>query len=312
VVVYCALDQVYSEPILQDFERSTGIKVLAKYDLEATKTSGLVNQLMMEKESPRCDVFWNNEILQTVVLKRLDLLEAYDSPSATGIPSEFRDPEHYWTGIAARLRVIVYNPEKLAEREPPASIFELSDPKWKGETAMALPLFGTTLTHCSGLVNQLGEEKTKEWLEGGLNNGLAVVDGNAVVKDRVVAGTATWGLTDSDDANSAMEDGAQIKMLIPDQEEGGLGTLVIPNTVALIKGGPNPESARKLVDYLLSQQVEERLAQGRSLQIPLHAEAKLPPGVPDVAKLRLMDVDYEVMAEKFAEVMNWLRKTVTR
>ena len=74
VVVYTALDAPFSQPILDSFEQKTGIRVRAKFDVESTKTVGLANAILAEAERPRCDVFWNNEILNTLRLKRKGLL----------------------------------------------------------------------------------------------------------------------------------------------------------------------------------------------------------------------------------------------
>ena len=109
VVVYCALDQVFSEPLLRRFEAETGLVVRAEFDTEASKTVGLVRRLIEESERTRCDVFWNNEIAQTVRLAELGLLQTYDSPSAAGIPERYRDPDRRWTGFAARARVLIVN-----------------------------------------------------------------------------------------------------------------------------------------------------------------------------------------------------------
>jgi iron(III) transport system substrate-binding protein len=74
VVVYTSLDKVFSQPVLEAFEKQTGIKVLPVYDSEATKTTGLVNRLIAEKDSPQADVFWNSETGRTIVLKRKGVL----------------------------------------------------------------------------------------------------------------------------------------------------------------------------------------------------------------------------------------------
>ncbi|KKK77724.1 hypothetical protein LCGC14_2850720, partial [marine sediment metagenome] len=79
VVVYTCLDQVYSEPILKAFEKQTGIRVLPVYDAESAKTTGLVNRLLVRRGNPDCDVFWNNEVAQTIVLKNKDVVEPYRS-----------------------------------------------------------------------------------------------------------------------------------------------------------------------------------------------------------------------------------------
>ena len=106
------------------------------------------------------------------------------------------------------------------------------------------------------------------WLESPA--GTAVLAGNATVRDMVASGAYAWGLTDTDDANGAVEDGLPARWQFPDQEQDGLGTLVIPNTVAVVKHAPHPEAARKLVDYLLEPDVERALAEMRGMQIPLN------------------------------------------
>ena len=137
VVVYVAHDQDYSEPILKEFERKTGIKVMALYDTEATKTVGLVNRLLAEKNRPQADVFWNNEVIRSILLKHNDILQPYCSSNANDIPEKYKDPECYWTGFAARARVIIYNTQKIQDEEAPRSIFDFIDPKWKGKACIA-------------------------------------------------------------------------------------------------------------------------------------------------------------------------------
>ncbi|MCM8794150.1 MAG: extracellular solute-binding protein, partial [Candidatus Omnitrophica bacterium] len=183
VIVYVSHDQIYSEPILKEFEKSTGIKVKAVYDLEATKTTGIVNRLIAEKDYPRCDVFWNNEIVRTILLKDKGLLSPYKSPNAQEIPEKFKDRDGYWTGFAARARIIIYNKNLLSEKEIPKSIYDLLDPHFKGKIAIANPLFGTTSTHSAALFSYLGEEKAKEFFQKLKENGVLIVHGNSIVKD---------------------------------------------------------------------------------------------------------------------------------
>lgn len=159
VVVYTSLDKVFSEPVLEAFEQKTGIKMLAVYDSKATKTIGLINRLIAEKDAPKADVFWNSETGRTIVLKDKGVLTPYVSPSAADIPDTFKCKDNYWTGFAARCRVLIYNTNKLKKADLPKSIFEFTDPKWKGNFSLAYPLFGTTATHAASLYPELGQEK---------------------------------------------------------------------------------------------------------------------------------------------------------
>ena len=300
VVIYTSLDKVFSRPVLEAFEKKTGIKVLDVYDSEATKTTGLVNRLIAEKQTPRADVFWNSETGRTIILKQKGVLAPYVSPSAAEIPEHFKDRDGFWTGFAARCRILIYNTDMLSKEQLPQSIFELTEPRWKGKVAFAYPLFGTTATHCAALVADMGEATAMKYFEALKGNDVMVTDGNASARDRVVDGTVPIGFTDTDDALVSMAKGSPVDIIWPDRN--GIGTLLIPNTVALIKGGPNPEAGKKLIDFLLSPEVERLLAHCESGQIPVRAGIERPAHVPEMADIKVMEVDYE-------EVAGWMEPT---
>jgi iron(III) transport system substrate-binding protein len=310
VVVYTSVDQVFSEPILQAFEKRTGIKVKAVYDVEASKTTGLVNRLIAEKRYPRADVFWNSEVGRTLVLKQKGVLAPYQSPSALDIPPQFKDQDAYWVGFAARARVLIYNTTLLKAETVPSSIFELTKPEWKGKVALAYPLFGTTATHVAALYAVLGSEKTENYLRALQKNNVLIVDGNAVARDVVVHAEVPLAFTDTDDVNVALVAGHPVKMIFPDSD--GLGTLLIPNTVALIKGAPHPEAGKKLIDFLLSKEVESQLAFSDSMQIPVRADVKKPPHVPDYSAIRAMSVDYQDIADNMERAARFSRELFIR
>lgn len=291
VVIYCACDQIDSEPILREFEQQSGLRVRMEFDTEASKTVGLVKRIRKEKDRPRCDVFWNNEIAHTVALADDGFLAEYDSPSAAGIPETFRDPQRRWTGFAARARVFIVNTDLVKDLASVHDMWDLVDPKWEGKTAMAAPRTGTTLTHAVALFTTIGEEKTLEYFRA-VKERCRLTGGNAQVMKLVRDGEMAWGWTDTDDYNRARVDGYPVAMVFPDAGEGELGTLFIPNTVAVLKDAPNAENARRLVDYLLSVEVERKLAKLDGAQIPLHASLKGEEHQLPITGFRAMEVDY--------------------
>jgi iron(III) transport system substrate-binding protein len=299
VVIYTSVDQVFSEPVLTGFEKARGIRIKVVYDVEASKTTGLVNRLMAEKARPKCDVFWSSEIARTIALKQQGVLAPYRSPSATDIPATFKDKDGYWTGFSARARVLIYNRLVLKAEDLPRSIFDLTDPQWKGKVVLAYPLFGTTANHIAALYVALGKEKTEAYLKALKANEVIIVDGNAVSRDVVVEGQFPLGFTDSDDVNVAVQSGKPVGLILPDDK--GLGTLLIPNTVAMIKDGPNPREGRALIDYLLSREVESQLAYSEAAQIPVRAGVVKPSHVLDISSITFMPVDYQEVAEKISE-----------
>ncbi len=274
VVVFTALDQIFSEPVLKDFEKQTNIKVKAVYDIEATKTTGLVNRLIAEKNNPQCDVFWNNEVIKSILLKNKGVLAPYKSPSAADIPELFKDKEGYWTGFAARARVLVVNTNLKTPGQGLKSIFDLQTEVFKGKAAIANPLFGTTSTHVAALFSVWGEDKAKQFFRDLKANGIRILDGNSVVKDQTGSGAVTAGFTDTDDVNVGVQAGLPIQAVYPDKE--GMGTLLIPNTVGLVANSPNPDAGKKLIDYLLSKEVEQKLAFCPSVQMPLRKDVPPP------------------------------------
>jgi iron(III) transport system substrate-binding protein len=151
VVVYTAQDAEYAEPIFKDFERQAGIRVLPKLDTEATKTTGLAGAIVLEKSRPRCDVFWNNEILHSIRLAEAGLLEIYRPKLAAEFPASSRAADGTWHGFAARARVLLVNTRLVPEADRPRSILALAEPRWRGRCGLAKPLFGTTATHAACL-----------------------------------------------------------------------------------------------------------------------------------------------------------------
>ncbi|HSA37324.1 MAG TPA: extracellular solute-binding protein [Methanoregula sp.] len=270
VVVYTSVDQVYSEQVFDAFENETGIRVMPVYDVEAAKTTGLVNRLIAEKARPQADVFWSGEFSQTMVLKNEHVLAPYHSPSAADIPARFRDPEGFWTGFGGRARIFIVNTDLLAPSQYPHSVYDMLDEKYPAKSVgIAYPMFGTTATQAAALYGYLGKEKAREFFTSLNNRGVRTVDGNSVVRDLVADSRITYGLTDTDDACGAVENGKNVTIIIPDQGEGQMGTLVIPNTVALIAGAPGPQEGKIFMDYLLEKRQESAMVSSGWIQIPV-------------------------------------------
>jgi iron(III) transport system substrate-binding protein len=311
VVVYTALDSEFSEPIFADFRRAKGVTVLAKFDTESTKTVSLTEALMAERDRPRCDVFWNNEILHTIRLRGQGLLDVYQSPMAESYPAMYRSGDGCWHGFAARARVLIVNTSLTTEDNRPSSIYDLADSKWRDRAAIAKPLFGTTATHAACLFAELGPFKAKQYFRSLRDNGVQILSGNKQVALAVAAGSAVFGLTDTDDAIIEVEKGMPVAIVYPDQGEGQLGTLFIPNTLGVIKRGPNARNARRLVDYLLSPEVETKLANGPSAQIPLNPDVDVVTRVETPKTVRAMEVDFEKAAQQWDNMAKYMRKVFT-
>lgn len=323
VVLYCAQDQEFAEESLAEFKKRTGLEVAPKFDTEKNKSVSLAVELIAEKERPRCDVFWNNEIVHTIRLQRLGMLEPYDSPSAKPYPDRCKAADHTWHAFAERARVLIVNTNLVKPEDRPKGLLELIDARWKGRVVMAKPLFGTTATQGACLFAVLGGDRAKEYYLGLKANGVQIAPGNRDVARWVGQGrtptgqTVAVGVADTDDVLEEIGDGTPVAMIFPDRDRPKgekMGTLFIPNSLGILKGSPNPDGARKLVDYLLSAEVEARLATSASHQIPLNPEVKaeLPPQMETRATVKAMEVDFDKAADAWDEAYDFLTREFAR
>ncbi len=311
VVVYCAHDAHFAELVFSEFTRRTGLAVRVRYDSEATKSLGLVERLGSEGEDGPCDVFWNNDQLGTIELDRRGLLAAYQGPGWQRLPSAWRQEDGRWSAFAARLRVMMVNTTRM-----PATTAAIRA-RLAGElsrVAIAKPRFGTTLTHYSTLWAVLGGGPLSAWHHDSRARGLREVDGNGMVKTLVAAGTCDLGFTDSDDFFAALDAGAPVAM-IPARlgdiaAAAGEDVILIPNTVAIMRGARHPAAAQRLVDFLLSEDGELLLARSPARQIPLGPlDAALLP--PEVRALRAAASGWTPPPElpvARAQCLQWLKR----
>jgi iron(III) transport system substrate-binding protein len=247
VVVYAAQDEVYAVPIFKEFTAQTGLKVRAVYDSESVKTVGLANRLLAERARPRCDVFWGNEELRTRQL------------AAAGVFAETNG----WAAFGFRSRRIVVNTNRVARlgATTPLPLHDLTNAVWRGRLALAYPVFGTTATHFLALRQAWGEPDWRAWCRGLKENKPFLTEGNSQVVQMVGRGEAWIGLTDSDDVAVGEQNGLPIAALPLTPE-----SLLIPNTVAVVRSGPHPASARQLFDYLQQRATGDFLLSAQALE----------------------------------------------
>jgi len=244
VVIYTSQDQEFAEPILNEFTKQTGIKVRAVYDSEAVKTVGLAQRLLAEASHPQCDVWWSNEALRTRQLARRGVLQ-HDSIKEFGF----------------RSRRIVINTNKLSLETAPRSIIELTNAEWRGKVALAYPMFGTTSAQFIALRQKWGAENWERWCRALAANKPFLVDGNSVVVKLVGRGEAIVGLTDFDDIAAGQREHLPV-MALPLSE----GSVLIPNSVAIVHGAPHSAEAKRLAEYLTSDAVFAKLLSTSALE----------------------------------------------
>ena len=260
LTVYVSADEQIAREVFAAFTKKTGTVISWVGDTEASKTTALVQRLLRERERPVADVFWSSEILGTIRLAREGVLVPCASKFSQSWSLEHRDKDFQWFAFSPRARVIAYDPRKTEKESLPKTWWEY------GDAAMADPRFGTTRTHVS--VMALFPEQFTAFLES--IHSKPFLGGNAATLQKVVDGTAMFAMTDSDDVHAAIARGESVAMYYP-SHHGDIagGTLLIPNTVAVVRGCTRPEIAEEFVDFMLSDEVAALLAASLSRNIPL-------------------------------------------
>lgn len=274
IVVYCSVDADVARPIFDAFSRSSGVRVDAVFDTEATKTTGLVNRLLGEKKRPRADVWWSSEPLGTIRLAKAGVLERFTTvhelDMARGWWPAMRSGDGTWYAHARRLRVLAYNTGFVKSADVPRSLADLTDERWRGRVGIARPAFGTTRGQMAALLSVHGEPSMERWLNALKTNRVRLYDGNASVTRAVGSGELLVGLADNDDVVSGKANSWPIEQVaISNQISPGVasgapgafpgGAMQVPCTVARIRGGPAGALGAKLADHLLSAEVEKVL-----------------------------------------------------
>ncbi|MBY0262782.1 MAG: extracellular solute-binding protein [Phycisphaerales bacterium] len=338
VTVYCSADAEYAGPVFEAFTAATGIRVDAVLDTEATKTTGLVNRLLSERGSPKADAWWSSEPFGTIKLARAGVLARFRAAKAEEVmrgsrhgrwPEELRDvsPDAVgtsdaplWYGFGERLRVMVYNAERVELSGLPLAAGRLgllTHSRFKGRVAIARPQFGTTRGHMAMLRAQHGDAALRAWLGALKANDVQILDGNATVVRTVASGKAHIGLTDSDDVFAGKRQGWPVEMMFepfgtadtgtgtasPDLADlPPMGPPSLPNTCAVIAGPRRVAAAGAFIEHLLSPATQRLLAASDSRNVPvdegLRRElASWVPPVPEGARAaarRLEDIEASI------------------
>lgn len=284
VMIYFSVDEPYATPLLKAFEEETGIKVKYQTDTEATKTAALVERIEAEKDHPKADVYWGNEIFHTLNLKEKGIFQAYKPTTAEDVPAKWRDKENMYTclGLRAREIVISTRPEFQGVVGQIHGLVDLGNPALKDKVAVCHPAFGTASGHFAAMYELWGEEKYVTVMKSWKANNMKLLGGNSAVVDQVAAGNLAAGPTDNDDVDNAKAEDQLVNGIVPDQGPNDSGTLLIPGTVSLVNGAPNAENGKKLIDFLMRPENEKKLIEGRYLAY----------SVRDTSKVKAMDVDY--------------------
>jgi len=289
VVLYTSVDEPFVRPLIQRFEQQTGITIKLVTDAEASKTAGLSEKVIAEKDHPQADVYWGNEPFHTINMAEQGVFTPHESPAGTDIRDRWRDKAGMYQTIGLRARMIVVSSRKddAAIAAKIHLVRDLANPALKGRIGMSNPAFGTASGQVAAWYLAWGDSPTDDFLRALKANDVHLLGGNSVVVDQVATGSIVAGFTDNDDIANGKADGQPVNAVTPDPSD--TGTLLIPTTIAEVRGAPHPEIAVKLIDFLMDPAVERQLIDAHFLAFSARDPA---------VEGKSMNVDYTAVAHR--------------
>lgn len=292
LVVYSGRSEPLIQPVLAQFQAAhPEVKVL----LKTGKNGDLANALLEERANPQADVFLTTEMVTIQALAQQGVLAPYAPPGAASLPAQFRGKDDLWTGLTLRARVIMYNSELVPADQVPQSVFELTDPTWKGKVAAADSTNGSMVAHIAALRQLLGDAAAADWVRGLVANGTVFFGGHTDVRKAVAAGEFALGLVNHYYYHLQKAEGGPVGVVYPDQGPGQIGLITNATAVALVEGAKNRPAAQAFVDFLLSPPGQELFAR-LNYEYPLVPGVALHPEVAPLSAFRLADVDVAAAA----------------
>jgi iron(III) transport system substrate-binding protein len=302
LVVYSGRNEALFKPILDDFAKESGLKVRVRFG----DTTDLAGTLIEEGENTRADVFVGQDAGALGRLDEKGLLARYDGAPLQKVPAKFRSTDDTWTGLSARVRVLIVNTKELPESEWPKSIFELTDPKWKGKIAAPNATNASWIGFISELRVIKGDDATRKFLQGLKANDLAVLGSHTDVRNAVGTGEFPLGMVNHYYVELERREKSPVTAVYTDQASGDIGAVVNAASGGILKHAANAENAKKLMDFLLSAHAQEEFA-GLNFEYPV-VPGIPSPGLKALGEIKATDVKLSDLGPKLDSTLEMLRE----
>ena len=288
LVVYSGRNENLIGPLLELFTEETGIEATPRYGDSAE----LAAQLLEEGDRTPASVFLSQDAGALGALEDAGRLETLDDADLDLVAPEFRSSEGQWVGVSGRARVLVYNPELVAEADLPDSVFDLTEPAYRGKVAFA-PTNASFQAFVTGMRVTAGEERTREFLTAFQANEPQAYEKNGLIVDAVAAGEIPFGLTNHYYLyEKAAEAGGIEAFTARNHFFGGGDPGALINVAGVgVLDGKGDERSQAFVDFLLGETAQSYFAQ-ETYEYPLTSGVETAAeGAPALDAIEGPDVD---------------------
>ncbi|MBY8871163.1 iron ABC transporter substrate-binding protein [Micromonospora sp. PLK6-60] len=289
ITVYSGRNEQLVKPLLDRFSEQTGITVKTRY----ATTAQLAAQLVEEGDRSPADAFFAQDAGALGAVTKRNMFAPLPAEAVAKVPQTYRSRGGEWVGVSARSRVLAYHADSVPAAELPKSVFELTDPKWKGKIGVA-PTNASFQAFVTAIKVQHGEAKAKEFLTGLAANEPQIRENNIKIVEDVHAGTVPVGLVNHYYLGEvAKEQGTTpdaLKAKLHFFPDGDTGALVNVAGVGVLKRSAEDPDTRAFVDFLLSAESQKYFAE-QTFEYPVVDGVAGPVGVPPLADLDSPDID---------------------
>lgn len=286
LTVYSGRSEELAGPVLERFTEETGIKVEVRY----ADTAELAATLVEEGDASPADVFYAQDAGALGAVQKRELLAKLPAATLDQVPARFRSPDGYWVGVTGRARIVAYNPKSVTKAELPESVFDLTEPEWRGRVGWA-PENGSFQAFVTALRLIEGEQRAQQWLEDMVANDVVAFSNNSDTRDAVAAGEIDAGLINHYYvAQARAEAGGEYPVEIHYVDGEDAGSLVNVAGAGVLESSDQREDAIALVDFLLSEESQKYFAD-ESKEYPLAGGVAADPSLVALEEIDSPDID---------------------
>ena len=302
LTIYSGREEELVEPLFEQFEQETGIDVEVRYGDSAE----LAATIAEEGDNSPAEVFFAQDPGSLGAVEHAGLLAKLPDDVLDRVPARFRDPDGHWVGTSGRARVLVYNTDELSEVELPDSVLELTDPRWKGKIGIA-PTNASFQAFVSAMILSLGDERTRDWLEGLKANEPKLYEKNLPVVEAAASGEVDVGLVNhyylylvkKEDPDASVDN-----HFFPGEDPGALVSVA---GAAVLEGAAGDDDAHAFLEYLLSDSGQRFYVDAEESEYPLVAGIDAKPGLPPLESLQGPQIELDALGpqlERTLELLN--------
>ena len=256
ITLYNGRSEELVGPLLEMFTEKTGIAV----DVRSAGSGELAAQLLTESDASPADVFLSQDAGALGALTKEGLFASLPEDIQGRVPEEFQAEDGTWTGLSGRVRVVVYNPDLVAEA--PDTIDEVVSGEFADGTIGYAPTNASWQSFVTGLRVLRGEDGAREWLEAFAAQDPVPFEGNSPVRDAVDAGQIQIGLVNHYYLYELAAEKGEENVIARNQfmAPGDPGGLVNVSGAGILASSDQPEAALALIDYLSSGEAQQYFA----------------------------------------------------